>query len=121
MRRLTGVAHCRAKYTGSNCLRAVDLGTPLSGRRWGQAPRPWRRRALRFREPRVTISLNTEAFMAQNPLGNPKNRPNPKEKLVKVLDTERESEALVVSGLLDSAGIDNDVTATDAAQNMYRG
>lgn len=59
--------------------------------------------------------------MAQNPLGNPKDRPNPKEKLVKVLDTERESEALVVSGLLDSAGIDNDVTATDAAQNMYPG
>lgn len=59
--------------------------------------------------------------MVQNPLGNPQDRPNPKEKLVKVLDTERESEALVVSGLLDSAGIDNDVTAIDAAQNMYPG
>jgi hypothetical protein len=59
--------------------------------------------------------------MAQNPLGNQQDRPNPKEKLVKVLDAERESEALVVSGLLDSAGIDNDVTATDAAQNMYPG
>jgi hypothetical protein len=56
-----------------------------------------------------------------NPLGSPKARPNPKEKLVKVFDAERESEALVVSGLLDSAGIDNDVTATDAAQNMYPG
>jgi hypothetical protein len=52
---------------------------------------------------------------------NPQDRPNPKEKLVKVLDTERESEALVVSGLLESAGIDNDVTAIDAAQNMYPG
>jgi hypothetical protein len=40
---------------------------------------------------------------------------------VKVFDAERESEALVVSGLLDSAGIDNDVTAIDAAQNMYPG
>src|SRR5207245_8250141 len=50
-----------------------------------------------------------------------KERPNPQEKLVKVLDTERESEALVVSGLLESAGIDSDVTAIDAAQNMYPG
>ncbi len=58
--------------------------------------------------------------MAEN--SNPQQgRPNPKEKLVKVLDTERESEALVVSGLLDSAGIENDVTAIDAAQNMYPG
>lgn len=52
---------------------------------------------------------------------NPQDRPNPKEKLVKVLDTERESEALVVSGLLEANGIDNDVTSTDAAQNMYPG
>ncbi len=58
--------------------------------------------------------------MAEN--SNPQQgRPNPKEKLVRVLDTERESEALVVSGLLDSAGIENDVTAIDAAQNMYPG
>ncbi len=55
-------------------------------------------------------------------ISNPQEgRPNPKEKLVRVLDTERESEALVVSGLLDSAGIENDVTAIDAAQNMYPG
>ncbi|HKN35403.1 MAG TPA: DUF2007 domain-containing protein [Terriglobales bacterium] len=50
-----------------------------------------------------------------------KERPNPQEKLVKVFDAERESEALVVSGLLESAGIDNDVTSTDAAQNIYPG
>jgi hypothetical protein len=50
-----------------------------------------------------------------------KERPNPREKLVKVFDAERESEALVVSGLLESAGIDSDVTSTDAAQNMYPG
>lgn len=48
-------------------------------------------------------------------------KPDPNEKLVKVFDSERESEALVVSGLLESAGIDNDVTSTDAAQNMYPG
>lgn len=50
-----------------------------------------------------------------------KERPNPQEKLIKVFDAERESEALVVSGLLESAGIDSDVTSTDAAQNMYPG
>jgi Putative prokaryotic signal transducing protein len=48
-------------------------------------------------------------------------RPIPQEKLVKVFDAERESEALVVSGLLESAGIDHDVTSTDAAQNIYPG
>jgi len=47
-----------------------------------------------------------------------KERPNPQEKLVKVFDAERESEALVVSGLLESAGIDNDVTSTDAARTV---
>ena len=38
---------------------------------------------------------------------NPRTRPVPEEKLVKVFDSERESEALVVSGLLASAGIDS--------------
>jgi putative signal transducing protein len=32
--------------------------------------------------------------------------PDPNERLVRVFDTEQESEALVVRGLLDSAGID---------------
>ncbi|MBV8476845.1 MAG: DUF2007 domain-containing protein [Acidobacteria bacterium] len=50
-----------------------------------------------------------------------RNLPDPNEKLVKVFDAERESEALVVSGLLTANGIDNDVTSTDAAQNMYPG
>ena len=48
-------------------------------------------------------------------------KPVPREKLVKVFDSERESEALVVSGLLESAGIDSDVTSTDAAQDMFPG
>lgn len=56
-----------------------------------------------------------------NPPTDPRIRPVPREKLVKVFDSERESEALVVSGLLESAGIDSDVTSTDAAQNMYPG
>jgi len=42
----------------------------------------------------------------------PQTRPDPNEKLVKVFDSEQESEALIVKGLLDSAGIDSDLTST---------
>ncbi len=48
-------------------------------------------------------------------------RPRPNEKLVRVFDTEQESEALVVRGLLDSAGIDCDVTSLDASQDVLPG
>ena len=37
--------------------------------------------------------------------------PDPNEKLVKVFDSEQEPEALVVKGLLDSAGIESDLTS----------
>jgi hypothetical protein len=47
--------------------------------------------------------------------------PNPNEKLVRVFDTEQESEAMVVRGLLESAGIDSDVTALDAPQDILPG
>ncbi len=46
-------------------------------------------------------------------------RPDPNEKLVKVFDAEQESEALVVRGLLDSAGIDADMTSIDAVQEAF--
>ena len=48
-------------------------------------------------------------------------RPDPDEKLVKVFDSEDESEALVVKGLLDSAGIDSDLTAGAMIQDMFPG
>lgn len=48
-------------------------------------------------------------------------RPNPNEKLVRVFDTEQESEAMVVRGLLESAGIESDVTALDAPQDILPG
>jgi hypothetical protein len=48
-------------------------------------------------------------------------RPDPNEKLAKVFDSEDESEALVVKGLLDSAGIDNDLTAASLVQDMFPG
>jgi hypothetical protein len=50
-----------------------------------------------------------------------KPRPNPNEKLVRVFDTEQESEALVVRGLLESGGIDSDITALDAPQDVLPG
>src|ERR1043166_8231399 len=48
-------------------------------------------------------------------------RPNPNEKLIRVFDTEQESEALVVRGLLESAGIDADLTSLDAQQEILPG
>lgn len=52
---------------------------------------------------------------------NPSPMPNPNEKLVKVFDTEREPEALMVQGLLDSAGITSDLKAIDVAQDAFPG
>jgi len=48
-------------------------------------------------------------------------RSDPNEKLVKVFDSEQESEALVVKGLLDSAGIDSDLTAASMVQDAFPG
>jgi hypothetical protein len=48
-------------------------------------------------------------------------RPIPHEKLTKVFDSEDESEALVVKGLLDSAGIDSDLTAASMVQDTFPG
>jgi len=64
-----------------------------------------------------------ERFMAESPKSaseaNP--RPDPNEKLVKIFDTEQESEALVVKGLLESSGIDADVTSLSAPQDTFPG
>jgi len=49
------------------------------------------------------------------------NRPDPNEKLVKVFDTEQESEAMVVKGLLDSAGIDSDLKSGTWVQDTFPG
>ncbi|HEY3973963.1 MAG TPA: DUF2007 domain-containing protein [Candidatus Sulfotelmatobacter sp.] len=47
--------------------------------------------------------------------------PNPNERLVKVFESEQESEALVVKGLLDSAGIDSDLTSASLVQDAFPG
>jgi hypothetical protein len=46
-------------------------------------------------------------------------RPNPNEKLVKVFESEQESEALVVKGLLESSGIDSLMASFDAEQDLF--
>jgi Putative prokaryotic signal transducing protein len=51
----------------------------------------------------------------------PDPRPDPNEKLVKVFDSEQESEALVVKGLLDSAGIESDLTSASFLQEAFPG
>jgi Putative prokaryotic signal transducing protein len=60
-------------------------------------------------------------MMADSTSGSGEERPNPDEKLVRVFDTEQESEAMVVRGLLDSAGIDSDLTSLDAQQDILPG
>ncbi|MGO8983182.1 MAG: DUF2007 domain-containing protein [Terriglobales bacterium] len=48
-------------------------------------------------------------------------RPDPNEKLVKIFDTEQETEAIVVQGLLESAGIESDLKSIDAVQDAFPG
>src|SRR5579863_3056458 len=55
-----------------------------------------------------------------SPAGTPP-RPDPNEKLVKVFDSEDESEAMIVKGLLESAGIDSDLTSASMVQDMFPG
>jgi Putative prokaryotic signal transducing protein len=47
--------------------------------------------------------------------------PEPNEKLIKVFDTEQETEAIVVQGLLQSAGIESDLKSIDAVQETFPG
>ena len=50
--------------------------------------------------------------MAENPV------PQPNEKLVRVFETEQESEAMVVRGLLESVGIDAEFGESENAQDV---
>lgn len=45
--------------------------------------------------------------------------PDPNEKLVKVFDSEEETEALVVKGLLESAGIEADMAPLSLTQYAF--
>ena len=59
--------------------------------------------------------------MAERTSATTERGPNPNEKLVKVFDSEQESEALVVKGLLDSAGIENDLASASLLQDAFPG
>ncbi len=48
-------------------------------------------------------------------------QPEPNEKLIKIFDTEQENEAIVVQGLLQSAGIESDLKSLDAVQDTFPG
>ena len=56
-----------------------------------------------------------------NPTASAPPRPDPNEKLVKAFDSELESEAMIVKGLLESASIDSDLTAAAMIQDMFPG
>src|SRR6202790_967368 len=58
---------------------------------------------------------------ATNPTPQTHPKPEPNEKLVKIFDTEQENEAIVVQGLLESAGIDSDLKSIDAVQDAFPG
>ena len=50
-----------------------------------------------------------------------RHRPDPNENLVTIFDAEQRSEALVVKGLLDSVGIESDMTSIAAVQDSFPG
>jgi hypothetical protein len=61
--------------------------------------------------------------MAEQPsmTAQTKRRPDPNEKLIKIFDSEQEPEAMVVKGLLDSAGIENDLASASLLQDAFPG
>lgn len=72
---------------------------------------------------RLRVRIRTGDFMVEpvNPAGSAERQPDPDEKLVKVFDSELESEAMIVKGLLESAGIDSDLTAASMVQDTFPG
>jgi hypothetical protein len=56
-----------------------------------------------------------------NPAPQSDRQPVPNERLVKVFDSEQETEAIVVRGLLESNGIDSDMKSLDAVQDAFPG
>jgi hypothetical protein len=66
-------------------------------------------------------SEKREDAMAERNPAIGERRPDPNEKLVKVFDSEEESEAMVVKGLLDSASIDNDLASASLLQEAFPG
>ncbi|PYX31800.1 MAG: hypothetical protein DMG77_05515 [Acidobacteria bacterium] len=55
----------------------------------------------------------------QRPTAAVQPRPDPNEKLAKVFESEDETEALVVKGLLESAGIESDLAPRSLSQYAF--
>ena len=53
-----------------------------------------------------------------DPTAEKRPSPDPNEKLVRVFNSELESEAMVVRGLLDSVGIDSEVTGLENSPDV---
>ena len=68
-------------------------------------------------DPELEIPMSEPTSPAASALP----RPDPNEKLAKVFDSEVESEAMIVKGLLESAGIDSDLTSAAMIQDMFPG
>jgi hypothetical protein len=58
-------------------------------------------------------------LMANENHAENKNQPEPNEKLVTIFDGEQETEAWVVHGVLQSAGIESIVRSRDAQQEVF--
>ncbi len=69
----------------------------------------------------VRFQIGDVMAEAGNSAADRQPRPDPNEKLVKVFGSEQEPEALVVKGLLDSAGIDSDLTSASLVQDAFPG
>jgi hypothetical protein len=81
------------------------------------------RYALGAQAPRTGYNQHVGGAMedGSSSAGDVKRQPQPQEKLVRVFDAEQESEVMVVCGLLESQGIDADVTSLDAQQDILPG
>jgi Putative prokaryotic signal transducing protein len=111
---------CRVKWAVRNPLRGIGI-----------KPERFTSVHLLRVESKIACTLRIQPFKARiqngdfmpeprdSAAGQP--RPDPNEKLVKVFDSENESEALVVKGLLESAGIDSDLTAASMVQDTFPG
>ena len=53
------------------------------------------------------------------PTAEMQQRPDPNEQLVKVFESEQETEALVVKGLLESLGIESDLAPISLTQHAF--
>jgi hypothetical protein len=105
MRRFSGIIVASLRRRG-NCPRTLDFCH-------SRAPRQERR----------DYNHGSGGIMADRSGGGSDavQRPTPNEKLVRVFDAEQESEVMVVRGLLDSQGIQTDITALDAPQDILPG